>query len=93
MPECCVRIKILRYLILLDPCVNDTERDKTVIILGDSMTKHVNGWGMAEKVKTCNIYVKSFPGAKVRCLKNHAKPPLRQNPDDFVVHVDTNDLD
>ena len=28
-----------------------TERSKTVIMLGDSMVKHVNGWEMVEKVK------------------------------------------
>ena len=37
-----------------------TGRDKIVIILDNSMIKHVNGWEMAEKVKKCNIYVKKF---------------------------------
>ena len=69
------------------------ERDKTVIIQGDNMIKHVNGWEMAEKAKLCDIYIKSFSGAKARCLKDHAKPSFGQNPDYFVLHVGKNDLD
>ena len=39
---------------------------KSVVILGDSMIKHLNGWEMSKKVNNpgCKIYVKYFVGAK-----------------------------
>ena len=39
---------------------------KSVVILGDSMTKHLNGWEMSKKVNNpgCKIYVKRFAGQK-----------------------------
>ena len=37
--------------------------------------------------------MKSFSGAKVRCLKDHAKPSVRQNSDHFMLHVGPNGLD
>ena len=40
----------------------------------------------------CKVFVKGFSGAKVRCLKDHMKLSLRENPDHFVLHVETNDL-
>ena len=38
------------------------------------------------------IYVKSFPGAKITDMKDHAKPSQRYNPDVFILHTGTNDL-
>ena len=68
------------------------EDKKNVIILGDSIIKHVNGYDVAGKLNNCKVFVKSFSGAKVRCSKDHMKPSLRENPDHFVLHVGTNDL-
>ena len=68
------------------------EDKKNVIILGDSVIKHVNGYDMARKLAECKVFVKSFSGAKVRCLKDHTKPSLRENPYHFVLHIGTNDL-
>ena len=67
--------------------------EKNVVILGDSIVKHVNGWEIAKKLPNCKVYAKSFSGAKVRCMKDYLKPSLRQNPDHVVLHVGTNDLD
>ena len=37
--------------------------------------------------------VRSFPGAKVRCLYDYAKPTMRDfNPNRIILHVGTNDL-
>ena len=36
------------------------------------------------------MFVKSFSGAKVRYLKDYMKSCLRQNPDHFVLHIETN---
>ena len=68
------------------------EDKKNVIILGDSVIKHVNGYDIARKLDKCKAFVKRFSGAKVRCLKDHMKPSLRENPDHFVLHIGTNDL-
>ena len=47
-----------------DTRANNSKRlgnKKTVIILGDSMTKLLNGWEMAKRIQSnCKIYVKTF---------------------------------
>ena len=68
------------------------EDKKNVIILGDSVIKDVNGYDIAWKPNICKVFLKRFSGAKVRCLKDHLKPSLRKNPDHFVLHIGTNDL-
>ena len=45
---------------------------------------------MFKKLKNVNLYVKHFAGAKVRCMKDHIKPSLREKPDHIVLHVGTN---
>ena len=65
---------------------------KNIVILGDSMIKHVNGYEMSEKLENCKVYVKSFSGTKVRCMKDHMKPSMRKKPDHTILHVGTNDL-
>ena len=49
------------------------ENSKSVIILGDSMIKHLNGWEMSQKKNNpdCNIYVKHFAEAKSICMKGY----------------------
>lgn len=34
----------------------------------------------------------TFWGAKVRCMKDHSTLPLRENPDHFILHFSTNNL-
>ena len=41
------------------------EDKKNVIILGDSVIKHVNGYDIARKLNTCKVFVKHFSGADV----------------------------
>ena len=66
---------------------------KSVIILGDSITKLLNGWEMAKKMQSnWKIYVKTFSGATVSCVEDYMKPSLRNPPDHFILHVGTNDL-
>ena len=49
------------------------------------MTKHTD--------KNHKIYVRSFPAAKVRCMKDYAKPSIRENdPDHVILHLGTNEL-
>ena len=68
------------------------EDKKNVTILGSSIIKHVIGYDVARKLNKCKVFVKGFSGAKVWCLKDHMKPPLRENPDHFVLQIGTNDL-
>ena len=66
---------------------------KSVIILGDSMTKLLNGCKMAKKTQSnCKIYVKTFSGATVSFMEDYMKPSLRNPLDHFILHVGTNDL-
>ena len=69
---------------------NPTE--KSIVILGDSMVKHINRWD--SKVK---FYVKPFSGAKTDCMIDYSKPsvqhdPVPHDPDHFILHVGASDL-
>ena len=66
---------------------------KSVIILGDSMIKHTNGWEIARKLKAnCKVYAKAFPGATTQCMMDYMKPSIRAKSDHIILHVGTNDL-
>ena len=68
-------------------------KQKSVIILGDSMIKYVNGWEISRKLQgNCKVYVKHFSGAKTKYMKDHIKPSQRENSDHYILHVGTNDL-
>ena len=68
-------------------------KQKSVIILGDSMIKHVNGWEISRKLQgNCKVNVKHFSGAKTKCMKDYIKPSQRENSDHYILHVGTNDL-
>ena len=76
-----------------DPANKSKSLRKSVVILGDSMTKSLNGYEMAKKINTnCKIYVKSFPGATTADMEDYMKPSVRKSPDHFILHVGTNDL-
>ena len=72
----------------------DNPVKKKIFILGDSMIKHTKGWEMSSKIDhKHNIYVRSFSGAKVRSMKDYAKPCVKdENPDHIIMHIGTNDL-
>lgn len=71
-----------------------SDKKEKVFIIGDSMVKKVNGFLLTKKVNhKCLVKVRSFSGAKVRCLHDYVKPTLRDfNPDHIILHVGTNDL-
>ena len=56
------------------------------------MIEHVNGYEMSKKLENCKLYVKSLCGSKVRCMKDHTKPSMRERPDCTILHVRANDL-
>ena len=64
-----------------------------MVILGDSMTKLVNGWEMTKRIQSnCKIYVKTFSGATVSCMEDYMKASLRNPPDHFILYFWTKDL-
>ena len=56
------------------------------------MIKHVNGCEMSKNLENCKVYAKSFSRSKVRCMKDHMKPSMREKPDHIILHVRTNNL-
>ena len=57
------------------------------------MVKQLNGYEISRKLPSkCKVYVRNLLGAKTRCMKDYLKPSLRENPDHFILHVETNDL-
>ena len=73
---------------------NRNNKVKSVVIIGDSMIKHLDGWDMSKKVhkSECKVYLRSFPGAKRSCMKDNVKPLLRNTPNHFILHFGTSDL-
>ena len=57
----------------------EQKKGKSVVILSDSMVKHLNGWEMSKKIKNCKVYVRSFRSAKVKCMNDYKRPPIRND--------------
>ena len=54
------------------------EHKKSVIILGNSMTKLLNGWEMEKTIQcNCKIYVETFSGATTSCMEDYVKQSSR----------------
>ena len=73
-----------------DNLPTDTNK-KNVYVLGDSIVKHVEGWKLKNSLgNNHNVYVRSFPGAKVKCMKDYVKPCTRENNPEYVIlYVET----
>ena len=58
------------------------------------MVKHVEGCKLKNSIdQNHNAYVRSFSGAKVKCMKDYVKPCIREkNPDYVIFHIGTNEL-
>ena len=59
------------------------------------MVKHVEGWILSKNVdRKHKVYVKRFPSAKVKCVKDYIKSYMKENNSDHVIiYVGTNELD
>ena len=69
------------------------KKEKSIIAIGNSLVKHLNGWKMSKKLNAnCKVLVKTFSGAKTTCMSDCLKPSVRSSPDHFILHVGTNDL-
>ena len=52
---------------------------KSILILSDSILKHLNGWEMSTKVKSdCKIFVRHSSNATTNCMEDYMKLPLRK---------------
>ena len=72
--------------------IDDKKKNKKIYILGDSMVKHVEGWQLSKSTNQ-KVCVRSFTGAKVKCMKDYVKPCIRENdPDHVIMHVGTNKM-
>ena len=52
------------------------------------MVKHVEGWKLKKSIDKNHVYVRSFSGAKLKCMKDYVKPCIREKDPDYVIfHV------
>ena len=63
-----------------------------MFVLGDSIIKHVKSYSLSKSLDNCKVYVKDFPGARVRCMQDYVRPTIRENPNHIFLHVGKNDL-
>ena len=62
-------------------------RQKKVMIAGDSVVKHLQGHKMS---RNSRVKVSSFPGCTTEDMHDFIKPLLRKNPDEIILHVEAN---
>ena len=71
----------------------EQDAEQKIVIVGDSMIKHLNGYEMSKSLPfKGKVQVRSFSGAKTRCMKDYVKPTIREKPNQIVLHFGTNDL-
>ena len=64
-------------------------RQKKVIISGDSTLKYLQSHKMSNNSQ---VKIATFPGCTMQDMKDRIKPLLRRNPDEIIIHVETNSL-
>ena len=64
----------------------------TIVIIGDSMLKNVDGWKLGKEVGR-RVVVKSFAGATTSDMSHYLKPTVGKKPDQIVLHFGTNDTE
>ena len=62
------------------------------MILGDSILKQENEFDITKKLDNSKVYMKSFSGAKIKCMEDYVQHTMTTNPDHIVIHVGTNHL-
>ena len=62
---------------------------KDIVIIGDSMTEYMNGWGISQ---SSSVKIKSHPGATTEDLIVYVRPTARKNPKMMVIRSVTNDI-
>ena len=54
------------------------------------MVKDIYGWELSDNYE--KVVVKQFSGSTTKHTTTYIKPPLKRNPDRFIIHIGTNDL-
>ena len=62
---------------------------KEIIIVGDSMIKHVNG---REVSRDNSVKIRCHPGATTDDIIDYVRPTARKKPDMIIIHTGTNDI-
>ena len=62
---------------------------KEIIIVGDSMIKHVNG---REVSRDNSVKIRCHPGATTDDIIDYVRPTFRKKPDMIIIHTGTNDI-
>ena len=58
----------------------NTKDIKRVVVSGDSMVKHVQGWDITKRIDyKRKVYVRHFSRSKADCMKDYMKPCIREN--------------
>ena len=65
------------------------EPRKKVMILGDSMVKGLNEYGLS---KNQNVKVQSFSGYATEDMLDIVKPAVKRKPDAIIIHAGINDI-
>ena len=68
--------------------INSTSK-KEIIIVGDSMIKHVNG---REVSRDNSVKIRCHPGATTDDIIDYVRPTVRKKPDMIIIHTGTNDI-
>ena len=53
------------------------------------MVKDIYGWELSDNYE--KVVVKQFKGSTTKDTMTYIKPPLKRNPDHFIIHIGTND--
>lgn len=62
----------------------ETTNKSHIALVGDSMTKPINGRKLS---RTCKVTSHSFPGATVEDLEYYVKPILKRKHDKIIIHA------
>ena len=72
------------------PVNGQPQAKRSVIIAGDSIIQHVQGWEIS--LENCNVAMQSFSGSQIVDMTDYLKPLIRRKPDEIILHIGTNNL-
>ena len=73
--------------------VGGKKNKRSITIIGDSMVKGIQPFKMRRILPNKeNLYIKSFPGAKIEDMYDYIKPSMKYEPDLVILHCGTNNL-
>ena len=67
-------------------------KKKTVVIVGDSIVRHVPSCSLNQSLKEYFSIVKSFPGTTTKDMKDYIKPAIARKLDMVILQTGTDDL-